>query len=298
MLKGAKAYVSTQVTTTTQGDLLIMLYDAAIKFLNQAKVEMDNRDYAKKGILISRAIDIIAELSSSLNKEKGGALASNLNAIYLFSTTQLAKANLRMDKSMIDEVIGLLTPIREAYAQIVPQYDKPLANAPSVGSSSAPAPGPAPGAGAAPPNLSRAGAYAAQAIKSQAGQPAPGAPSQPTAKKPAPQVQQPEAKSPAPAAQAAAPQQPQPGQTQPPQPRPAQPQQPPAETGPESEATAAQPGTPASAAANAADEKKNGKAASEQEKAKAEEKPKTPPQPSLTLNAARIRAANAYGNSR
>ena len=118
MQNGARAYLATQVNTTTQGDLLVMLYDAAIKFLNQAKVEIGNKNYAQKGILISKTIDIVGELANSLNKEKGGELAQNLNSIYFFLSTRLAKANLRMSTEMVDEVIHILSTLRGAYAQI------------------------------------------------------------------------------------------------------------------------------------------------------------------------------------
>ncbi len=120
MSQAAKAYLATQVTTTTQGDLLIMLYDAAIKFLKQAMVKMEEKNYAEKGILISRAIDIIAELANCLNKEKGGDLSAHLSQIYFFCSTQLAKANLKMSPAMLQEVINILSGLRSAYAQIVP----------------------------------------------------------------------------------------------------------------------------------------------------------------------------------
>lgn len=123
MMKGAKAYLTTQVTTTTQGDLLLMLYDAAIKFLKQAKVKIAERNFAQKGILISRAIDIISELAESLNKEKGGDISRNLNNLYFYCSTRLAKANLKMDPTLIDEVIGILAGLRSAFAQIIPQQE-------------------------------------------------------------------------------------------------------------------------------------------------------------------------------
>ncbi len=123
MSKAANAYLTTQVTTTTQGQLLVMLYDAGIKFLKQAKEYMIAKDYAKKGILISRAMDIITELASSLNKEKGGQIAENLQSLYTFCNIRLAKANMKMDTQMLDDVINILSNIREAYAQILPQVE-------------------------------------------------------------------------------------------------------------------------------------------------------------------------------
>ena len=67
MNKAAQAYFQTKVGTTDQGQLLLMLYDGALTFIQQARTKMIANDYAGKGILISKVIDIINELSASLN---------------------------------------------------------------------------------------------------------------------------------------------------------------------------------------------------------------------------------------
>jgi flagellar protein FliS len=126
MNRGAHAYLSTQVRTTSKGELLILLYDAAIKFMKQAKVKINEKDYAAKGVLISKAIEVIAELASSLNKEKGGELAENLNKLYLFCNTRLLLANLRMDTEKIDEVIKIIEGISSAYKEIIPGEDSEI----------------------------------------------------------------------------------------------------------------------------------------------------------------------------
>lgn len=123
MANPAKAYLATQVETTTQGELLIMLYEAAIKFLKRAKIEIDNKDFAKKGVYISKAMAIIHELTESLNKEKGGEITPKLSSLYQFCTSHLIKANIRLDKKKIDEVIQILDGLRSAYAQIVPMVE-------------------------------------------------------------------------------------------------------------------------------------------------------------------------------
>lgn len=119
MRQAARVYFETQVTTTSQGQVLIMLYDGAIKFLNQAKERIAAKDYAGKGKLISSAIDVINELASSLNAERGGDLAANLNQLYFYCNKRLFLANSRMDPAIIDEVIKILGGIRNAYAQII-----------------------------------------------------------------------------------------------------------------------------------------------------------------------------------
>ncbi|CCO25193.1 flagellar export chaperone FliS [Maridesulfovibrio hydrothermalis] len=123
MQKAAQAYLSTQVHTTSKGELLIMLYDAAIKFMKQAKVKIDEKDYAAKGILISKAIEVISELTASLNKEKGGELAENLSQLYIFCNTRLLQANLKMDTEKLDEVIKIIDGIASAYREIIPTVE-------------------------------------------------------------------------------------------------------------------------------------------------------------------------------
>ncbi len=118
MHKAANAYMQTHVTTTTPGHLVVMLYDGAITFLEQAKEEIAAKNFAKKGILISQALDIIAELDGSLNNDKGGELAQNLHRLYVYCNTRLLRANLKMDTAIIDEVIGILSAFRSAFAEI------------------------------------------------------------------------------------------------------------------------------------------------------------------------------------
>lgn len=118
MYKAANAYLQTQVTTTTPGHLVVMLYGGAITFLEQAKLEINAKNYAKKGVLISQALDIIAELDGSLNVEKGGDIAKNLHQLYVYCNSRLLIANLKMDTAIIDEVIGILSSFRSAFEEI------------------------------------------------------------------------------------------------------------------------------------------------------------------------------------
>ena len=118
MHKAAQAYFKTQVTTTSQDNLLLLLYDGCIRFLNQAKEKIEQRDMAGKGILLSKALDVIGELQCSLNRDKGGELAENLHNLYFLCQTKLLQANVRLDTDLIDEVIKVLTGLRMAYAQI------------------------------------------------------------------------------------------------------------------------------------------------------------------------------------
>ncbi|WP_296304503.1 flagellar export chaperone FliS [uncultured Desulfovibrio sp.] len=122
--RATQAYMQTNVGTADQGHLLLMLYDGALKFLQQAREKMLEKDYAAKGILISKVIDIVNELSSSLNMERGGDLAVNLSNLYFLCTARLLEANLKMSVERLDSVSQILSGLRSAYAQII---DKPEA---------------------------------------------------------------------------------------------------------------------------------------------------------------------------
>lgn len=117
MQNAARTYFQTKVATTTQGDLLIMLFDGALQFLAQARERIEAKDYAQKGILISNALDILTELQATLNPEKGGKLAERLKMLYLYCSTRLLRANRRMDLDSLDETVRILTGLRAAFAE-------------------------------------------------------------------------------------------------------------------------------------------------------------------------------------
>jgi flagellar secretion chaperone FliS len=118
MYNAARAYLQTQVTTTKPGDVVVLLYEGAVKFLKQSKVKMAEKDVENKGILISRAMDIIAELDASLNTQKGGELGENLHKLYFYCNTRLLQANLKIDPKLVDEVIAILAGLKSAFEEI------------------------------------------------------------------------------------------------------------------------------------------------------------------------------------
>lgn len=129
MLKGTQAYMQTSVSTVGQGEILVLLYDGAIKFLTLAKEKIKEKDAGAKGMLISRALDIINELDGSINMDAGGVLSKNLHQLYFVCSTRLLRANLRMDTEAIDGVLGILTDLRNAYAQILNTAEAKAASA-------------------------------------------------------------------------------------------------------------------------------------------------------------------------
>lgn len=114
-----KEYQKIDISTANSETLLLMLYDGAIRFINRARTKILEGDTEEKRSSISSAIAIITELMESLNMEVGGEIAENLERLYLYMNEQLVKANLKNDVSLLDEVISLLTTLRDAWNQVI-----------------------------------------------------------------------------------------------------------------------------------------------------------------------------------
>lgn len=120
------AYQSVQVTTTDRGRLLLMMYEGAIKFLRQSKAGLDANDIPKFCRFLSKAQAIISELMNTLDFEKGGTIARDLDRLYDFMLFYLTEANLYRDGKRITKVISLIDTIYSAYKEIIDGEKKAL----------------------------------------------------------------------------------------------------------------------------------------------------------------------------
>jgi flagellar protein FliS len=111
-------YRQQSVLTATPGQLVVMLYDGATRFLLQAATALRAGDQLGCGAKLRRAEAIIDELHSSLDKERGGEIAGRLEGIYVFCKRHLTEARIERDPAMIDKVSELLGELREAWAEI------------------------------------------------------------------------------------------------------------------------------------------------------------------------------------
>jgi len=109
-------YQSNQVNTADQKQLVIMLYDGAVKFLNESIGFLnDYKTYDQANAKIVRVQEIISELMISLDMEKGGEIAQNLFNLYAFMKQQLLDANIKKEAAPIKQVIKMLNELSEAW---------------------------------------------------------------------------------------------------------------------------------------------------------------------------------------
>ena len=114
-----QAYQNIQVTTVDKGRLLLMMYEGAIKFLKQARAGLEANDIPKFCRFLSKGQAIIAELMNTLDFEKGGTIARDLDRLYDFMLFYLTEANLHRDAQRITRTIGLIETIYSAYKEII-----------------------------------------------------------------------------------------------------------------------------------------------------------------------------------
>jgi len=120
-----QSYRQVATTTASPGQLVLMLYEGAIRFLDRAQAGFQLEDPVEYNTTINnnilRAQDIIRELDFSLNVSAGGELALQLRRLYDYFDRVLLEANLRKDPEGIREVTARITVLRDAWAAMLAQ---------------------------------------------------------------------------------------------------------------------------------------------------------------------------------
>ncbi|MBR1443301.1 MAG: flagellar export chaperone FliS [Firmicutes bacterium] len=99
----------------TPEELILMLYDGALKFSNQAMVAMEKKDYQKSNYLIQRVQDIIRELQTSLDFKY--EISNDFYAMYDYIFRTLITANIRKDQKKLEEAMGLIRQFRDTWKE-------------------------------------------------------------------------------------------------------------------------------------------------------------------------------------
>lgn len=119
------AYRETRVRTASQGTLIIMLYDEAIKQLGEAVSLLDDNFRKEPSRIekisnrILKAQEIITELMASLDMEAGGEIARNLFSLYGYFNQQLVQANMDKRPEGILSVKEMMEELRLAWVEVV-----------------------------------------------------------------------------------------------------------------------------------------------------------------------------------
>lgn len=112
---GYQAYQNNSILTASGEKLTLMLYNGAIKFCNQAKEAIENKDISEAHRLIVRSQDIIEQLQASLDDKY--PVSEYFNQVYDFINYQLIEANINKDTDNIDVAIEFIREIRDTWEE-------------------------------------------------------------------------------------------------------------------------------------------------------------------------------------
>jgi len=127
MMLGAQAYATTQISTASSVQVVVLLYDGAISSMKLAQEGMLALNFHDKARFLDRALRVVGELSSSLNMEVGGAVAKDLQRLYEYIQFELTQANLKNEPGRLETPIRCMSVIREAWQDLAVQGAKPQA---------------------------------------------------------------------------------------------------------------------------------------------------------------------------
>lgn len=122
----ARTYRANAILTASPGQLVLLLYDGALRALGVARdaFSRPETDFERISVInreLLRAQMIITELQAGLNLEAGGEFAQTLHRLYDYHNRRLLEANLRKQEAPVAEVESLLRELREAWAQMLAQ---------------------------------------------------------------------------------------------------------------------------------------------------------------------------------
>lgn len=116
--RGAQAYFQTHVQSRTPMEVVVMLYDGAVRYLSQARTAMVENDLVTKRDAMSHGMAIVTELQSMLNRDEGGEIARRLDGLYTYVHGCCLEANTQRKPEKLDEAVRLLATLRSAWAEV------------------------------------------------------------------------------------------------------------------------------------------------------------------------------------
>lgn len=119
MSYGLGAYKKTSVETASKEQILLMLYQAAIKHCKKGIEAIEENNLPRKGEHIGKLQDIIVELSNSLDFEVGGDVAKELASLYDYILYASTQANIKLDATHLNGCLKVLNTLYDGWTEAV-----------------------------------------------------------------------------------------------------------------------------------------------------------------------------------
>ncbi|MEI8198160.1 MAG: flagellar export chaperone FliS [Phycisphaerae bacterium] len=121
-------YLKTQVMTATPEMLQLMLWDGAIRFAEQGKEAILQKDIEGSYKTLLRSQKIIMELSASMRREVDPDLCGKLTALYNFIYRRLVDANLKKEPKLVDDALEIMRHQRETWVMLMDKLSQQRAS--------------------------------------------------------------------------------------------------------------------------------------------------------------------------
>lgn len=116
-VSAAVSYQEHQINTARRGQLLLLAYDGLLGFLAKGKRAIEAKHFDEQNTYLTKAQDILVELTSSLDHSAHPKLCENLSNLYTYMYDRLVQANIQDDAIAVSEVAGQLAELRAAWAE-------------------------------------------------------------------------------------------------------------------------------------------------------------------------------------
>ena len=113
-------HMQQSILTADPLELVVLLYSGLQDSIGQARQCVRLGDIAGRSAAVSRALEILAELSNSLNRDRGGDVAENLSKLYDFASTRLQEGNFRQEDAPLAEAEQVVITLLSAWREIRP----------------------------------------------------------------------------------------------------------------------------------------------------------------------------------
>ncbi len=111
-------YLKREIEGKTNLEIVVMLYDAGLKFMKQAVSAIEEKNIEESHKKIIKAQNIVVELTNMLDMEKGGDISKNLKNLYSFINDRLMNANINKDIKSIEEASDIFQSLREPWVEL------------------------------------------------------------------------------------------------------------------------------------------------------------------------------------
>jgi len=121
----SQQYLTQQIMTASPAALMQMLYEKAINSLKEAIKAIEDNQIEARWKANSRVMEIISHMQGTLNMEKGGEIAKNLDRLFTYILSRLPRIDFKNDAQVAREIISLLEPLCASWQELAAQGDKP-----------------------------------------------------------------------------------------------------------------------------------------------------------------------------